>query len=176
MPNLNLSQRQSAAIARYLYSLPSPKPQEGSTLTTRPTLTLLKRRVEYSEVKAKVLGKICIHCHMDPRVNQGEGGAGNTGGLGFVGAGLNLESYEGLRAGIRRGSQRISILESDTPGQQPLLMEVLLRRFDEQDQPHLLKRRGKKSKHTLGMPMGLPPLPLEDLNIVFTWLKQGAGG
>ena len=43
---------------------------------------------------------------------------------------------------------------------------------------HLLARRnevaGEAPQATLGMPLGLPPLPDEEIGLVWAWINQGA--
>ncbi len=152
---------------------------EGSTQI--PEIPVLSRTVNYDEVHDKVFGFVCVHCHMHPESNNGDGGAGNDGGLGFAGVRLNLETYEGLKAGLVRDGQRIDILTSKD-GQPPVLLEALLRRHAEaaRDFRPAFSQRGPLGPPTdlvrPGMPMGLPPLTVDKISLVKTWLAQGARG
>jgi mono/diheme cytochrome c family protein len=149
-------------------SLNGPSPRSREDLLDRP--------VGYAEVRAAVLDRICIHCHMDPRRNGGDGGPGNTGGLGYRGAGLDLESWAGIVRGARdaRG-RRVSILAAPSPGGEPLLVARLRRRYAE----HAAELRGPAAVTTggaPGMPLGLPPLSPEQFRLVRSWVAQGAPG
>lgn len=142
---------------------------------------VLGRKVTYDEVYDEVLGKICVHCHMAPESNDGDGGAGNTGGLGFAGVGLDLESWAGVERGLLRDGRRVSVLKAGA-GEVPLLWAALERRRHEAGRDH----RGVYSGFDPGakgadagrpgMPLGLPPLSMGQLSIVRTWLAQGAPG
>ena len=179
MPNLGLSREQAESIADFVLNTPiqfavAPPP-------VPPAVPLLDREVPYSEVHREVFGLICVHCHMDPASNLGDGGAGNTGGLGFEGKGLVLETYKGLRRGLRRpDGTRLDVLVP-RPGQtESFLIEVLLRRHEEARRdgvpafatPDL--QRSPIDPDAPGMPMGLPPLSLSKLSLVKTWIAQGA--
>ncbi|MCA9545562.1 MAG: cytochrome C oxidase Cbb3, partial [Myxococcales bacterium] len=115
--------------------------------------------------------RICVHCHMHPDSNNGDGGAGNTGGLGFAGLGLNLETYDGVREGLLRDGKRVSVIAPPAPGEAPLLYQALARRHTE------FAAGGVASDaKRLGMPLGLPPLSGAQMRLVRTWLAQGAPG
>lgn len=124
-------------------------------------LPVLTRPVSYAEVEAAVFHKVCWHCHSDPAGNNGDGGPGNTGGLGYDGVGLDL----GTRSGILRGKQtpdghRQSIID----GPEPVLLTVLWRRHQE--------LAGTFSPRP-GMPLGFPPLSPEQIQLVESWIAQG---
>ncbi|MEE8410618.1 MAG: hypothetical protein V3T05_13530 [Myxococcota bacterium] len=148
----------------------------------RPRVPVLSRRVPYDEVFDQVLGKICVHCHMNRKNNGGEGGPGNSGGLGFAGVALDLETFRGIKKGLVRDGKQVSILKAEKPDQEPLLFESLLRRFDETSRDARnpdTRNRGPGNAHQdgrPGMPLALPPLTLEQLSLVKTWLEQGAPG
>jgi predicted CXXCH cytochrome family protein len=128
---------------------------------------VLDRKVSYEEVSDRVLGRICVHCHMNADNNSGDGGPGNTGGLGWKGAGLDLETYAGAKLGVLRDGKRVSILDAGDDGEPPLLLQSLLRRHDE-----VAGTVGERP----GMPMALPPLDVGDLSLIKSWLDQGAPG
>jgi hypothetical protein len=138
-------------------------------------LPLLQRPVRYAEVRAQVLDRICIHCHMDARKNGGEGGPGNTGGLGWRGAGLDLETWAGIRRGaVADSGRRVSILTARS-GEEPRLVARLRLRYGE----HARERSGATAVSaggTPGMPLGLPPLTPEQFQLVRSWVAQGAPG
>ncbi len=148
----------------------------------RPVIPLLKQRVTFRQLKKQVLGVTCVHCHMNKARNNGRGGPGNVGGMGFSGVGLDLETYRGIKRGLRRPGQkkRISVLRPQRPGEAPLLLEALLRRHDERDVDTVrpfeipVSRVLHVGAAPNGMPLGLPPLSVADLSLVKTWLAQGA--
>lgn len=182
MPPLPIAAEDAERLADFLLHAPvsfeGAEPPPGA-----PDAPILARKVTYDEVHDRVLGRICVHCHMNPESNGGDGGAGNTGGLGFGGLKLDLESYAGVRAGLLRpGAQaRVSVLVPEKPGEPPLLYAALLRRYRE-----VADRRSPYADapepgpgadpHRPGMPLGLPPLDREQLSLVRTWLEQGAPG
>src|SRR6185369_7807317 len=130
MPKYPLTAAQAARLRDYLWAeataaAPTPDPPAPSAapgLARWPA----SRPATYAEVRARVLDAVCVHCHMDPARTRGEGGPGNTGGLAFRGAGLDLETWAGIRRGARgeRGG-RLSILERSPGGGEPLLLQRL---------------------------------------------------
>ncbi len=176
MPKTPITPAQAQAIADFL--LAGDVELGGAPKHARPELKTLSRKVTYDEVHDEVLGKICVHCHMDPASNNGDGGAGNTGGLGYAGVKLNLETYAGVKAGLLRDGKRVSVIE----GKQPLMLDALLRRHDEalrDHRPPFMERVATgepTSAERPGMPLGLPPLSTAQLTLMKTWLVQGAPG
>lgn len=176
MPTQPVTDADAEAIADFL--LGTPVELLATPAAARPEVPKLARKVTYDEVFDEVLGKICVHCHMHPESNNGDGGAGNTGGLGYAGLSLDLETYDGVKAGLVRGGKRVSVLDGD----KPLLLEALLRRHEEADRDvrALFGDRAELGRPTSpelpGMPLGLPPLTMEQMSLVKTWLAQGAPG
>lgn len=170
MPRYPITALEAARLRDFLWAAPTAR----AAATKPPELPLLQRPVRYAEVR-QVLDAVCVHCHMDPRspANRGDGGPGNTGGLGWSGAGLDLETWAGIRRGVRTpDGRRLSILTARDGGEPPLV-ERLRRRNDE----HLAERAGTPlSTARPGMPLGLPPLSAADLQLVRSWLTQGAPG
>lgn len=115
-------------------------------------LPLLERPVTYAEVEEAVFHHVCWHCHSDPDGNGGDGGPGNTGGFGYAGAGLDLGSRDAILAG------------GATEGSPPLLVEAMVRRHRE-----LAGQPGERP----GMPLGLPPMSPEKIQLVASWIDQG---
>jgi cytochrome c5 len=127
-------------------------------------LPLLKRRVLHAEVQARVFKRVCWHCHSDPEPMEGDGGPGNTGGFGFPGKGLDFGSYDAiLRGGKSETGQPVDLLATDATGV-PRLIAVLLARHAE--------RAGNPTR-LRGMPLGLPPISFEDIQLVESWIAQG---
>lgn len=171
MPRYPLSPAQAARLRDYLWS-PRNTP---APLALPADLPLLRRPVRYAEVRAQVLDRICVHCHMDEKRNGGEGGPGNTGGLGYRGVGLDLESW----AGIQRGAldvtgRRVSIVAFAPGGEAPLVS-----RLRERYAEHAVERSGQygaEASDVVGMPLGLAPLTPEQFQLVRSWVAQGAPG
>ncbi|MCB9549644.1 MAG: hypothetical protein H6706_27885 [Myxococcales bacterium] len=180
MPKMPVFGDDADRIADFL--LAAELPDRAGAAAVAPEVPLLDRPVTYDEVHDKVLGRICVHCHMHPESNNGDGGAGNTGGLGFAGVKLDLETYEGVKRGLVRDGKRVDVLAPEAPGQPPLLLAALLRRHVEggRDFRHPLTPGGPLAPPTSaarpGMPLGLPPLALDQLSLVKTWIAQGAPG
>jgi len=179
MPPISIQKADAELIADFLLGFSPPTKRAPSPLMDVP---VMKREVLYDEVFDEILGKICVHCHMNARRNGGDGGAGNTGGLGYAGVGLDLETYAGLKRGMIRNGERVSILDPVAPGKPPILLEALLRRHREaaRDQrPPFQDYTGDGPRidpTRPGMPLGLPALPLHQLRLIKTWLAAGAPG
>lgn len=128
-------------------------------------LPLLERRVTYAEVEKAVFKKVCWHCHSDPAPVGGDGGPGNTGGFGYRGVGLDLGSYDAiLRGGKDVDGRRVDYLAKNAAGV-PRLVAVMWARHTE--------LAGQPAPGLLGMPLGLPPLSPEQIQLVHSWITQG---
>jgi hypothetical protein len=178
MLRIPMGSADAEAIADFLLGFEAPISSAPMAFADVPTLS---REVLYDEVFDEILGKICVHCHMNPERNNGDGGAGNTGGLGYPGLSLELETYAGLKRGLRQNGKRVSVLEPAAPGEAPRLLEALLRRRREaaQDQRPLYGDRATKAlidPSRPGMPLGLPALTTHQLSLIKTWLAAGAPG
>lgn len=162
MPRPELSDAERADVARAILRAPlapaSPPPMPER-------LPLLDRQVRFAEVADRVLSRTCWHCHADPDFAQGDGGAGNTGGFGYAPRGVNLLDYAGASSGyVAEDGERRSLFAEDEDGT-PHLIRVLMARHAEV--------RGEPVEGVTGMPLGLPPLPLEDIQLVESWIAQG---
>jgi cbb3-type cytochrome oxidase cytochrome c subunit len=163
MPAILLTEKEAQDAAMYL---------TGAELAAAPTpvkfekLPILERKVTYEEVDKKVLHKTCWHCHAEPDFSIGDGGPGNSGGFGFAGRGLNLASYEGVQAGLfaKGTKERGSVFAKGKDGQ-ALILRSLLARHSEV--------AGTPQDDVRGMPLGMPPLSREDIQLVETWIAQG---
>jgi mono/diheme cytochrome c family protein len=171
MPAYDLDPRQIGRLRDYLVNAPLAR-RAPSPLA--PDLPLLDRRVTWDEVNERVFSAVCAHCHSDGRLTNGDGGPGNTGGLGFRGAGLDLSSWRGVQRGARGSDgRRVSVL---SPGprdaEAPLIARLRLR-----VQEHAAELAGTAAPaDAVGMPLGLPPLDAERLQLVRSWVAQGAPG
>lgn len=163
MPNLKLTEQEAKDAAAYIVSAalspvaPKPIPKR---------LPPLERKVTFEEVDKVVLGKTCRHCHTDPDIARGDGGPGMTGGFGFIPRKLNLSSYEGVSAGLLdEKGERMSVFSTMKDGITPRLIASLVARQREE--------AGEIDPELRGMPLGLPALSAEDVQIVESWVAQG---
>jgi hypothetical protein len=167
MPDISLTKREVRDIAAYVLTAPlgseppaiaEPKPFQRLPLLTRPVL--------FAEVKDRVLRRTCWHCHSDPDYAIGDGGPGNTGGFGFRGKGINLAEHESVLSGyVAADGARKSLFAPEAPANENLLVGALLARHAEE--------AGKPVAGVRGMPLGLPALPAEDIQLVESWIAQG---
>jgi mono/diheme cytochrome c family protein len=127
-------------------------------------LAALDRPVSFDELEERVLRRSCWHCHADESLVYGDGGPGNTGGFGFAPREVDVSSYTHLLSGaLDREGARTSLFR-DVRGE-PLLLRALLARHDEV--------RGVIDPDVRGMPLGLPPLDAEQIQLVESWIAQG---
>jgi len=162
MPVLGVTAADARALAAFVATAP---------LATAPRrevparLPVLARAVTWSEVEAKVFKHVCWHCHAVPDFARGDGGPGNSGGFGFGARGLDLSSYTGISSGsLDDAGEPRSVFAPLADGTPRLVA-------------HLLARHAEEAGHIVdgvrGMPLGLPPIPLEDIQLVETWIAQG---
>jgi hypothetical protein len=161
MPSFGLSSDEAGDIASYILGAPL-------TPELRPSfaaLPLLTRHVAFDEVNRRVFSGTCHHCHTDADSSGGDGGPGNTGGFGFAARGVSFSSHASILAGYvdARGERR-SLFEPLADGT-PRLVAALLARHDELNQMPRTDVRG--------MPLALPPLSAEDIQLVASWVAQG---
>ncbi|MEM9490091.1 MAG: cytochrome C oxidase Cbb3 [Myxococcota bacterium] len=166
MPKLALSGDQAGDLAAFIMLAPVAPPPEPRPFKRLP---VLKRDVGYDEVAERVLRKICWHCHSSPDYARGDGGPGNTGGFGFPGRGLDLSEYSTVTKGsLGDDGRRRSVfgeLDSGPLAGTPRLLAHLLARHIEQS--------GGQVPGIRGMPLGLPALPAEDIQLIESWIAQG---
>lgn len=165
MPNLGLTEREATAVAAFILTTPLAAPP---VVAVPPRLPVLDRPVSYQEVSARVFHVTCWHCHADVGVALGalgDAGPGNTGGFGFEPRGINVADYEGLAAGHRAADgKRRSLFKPGEDGT-PLLVAALYARQSEE--------AGIPVPGIRGMPLALPALSSEDIQLVATWVAQG---
>jgi cytochrome c2 len=157
MPNFDLSDKEILDLIAYLQTL-GRRRQEDCNVSIKPQL--LERKVGYSDIEKRVLKKTCWHCHSDPVPAGGDGGPGNTGGFGYPGKGVDFSSQQSF---IRVRGKLPSII-SDTSRGYPIVVEHLLQRH----------REIECSEYTevTGMPLGLPAVSVEDINLIYSWIRQ----
>jgi mono/diheme cytochrome c family protein len=161
MPDMRLTEADARGIAAYLLTTPLG-PAEVRPLPLR--LPPLERKVTYDEVADRVLRKTCWHCHGEPDFERGDGGPGNSGGFGFKGRRLNLSDYASTFAGFLDDSgKRTSVFAPGRDGTPRLVAAMIARQREEAGEEPEIR----------GMPLGLPALPPEDVQLVETWIAQG---
>jgi Cytochrome c len=162
MPNLKLAAediRDLTAFLSFGELAPASAPEPP------PRLAVLSRRVGFDEVNEKVFAVTCRHCHTNPDSAGGDGGPGNTGGFGFKPRKIDFSSYQGIQSGgVDAHGERVSLFAPTKEGL-PRLVAALVARGREV--------RGQESDEVRGMPLGLPPLSAEQLQLVESWVAQG---
>jgi cytochrome c2 len=161
MPDMRLTEADARSIAAYLLTTPLG-PAEVKAAEVR--LPLLGREVTYDEVASRVLRKTCWHCHGEPDFERGDGGPGNSGGFGFKGRGLNLSDYASTFAGFLDDTgKRTSVFAPGKDGTPRIVAAMIARQREEAGEEPAIR----------GMPLGLPALPAQDVQLVETWIAQG---
>lgn len=155
MPRVELTPDEVLALRDYvLLADPGWRPAPASVSLPAPTT----EPVTWAQVEERVFGRICVHCHMKPELNEGRAGPGNGGGFGWPATGIELQTREGVMAVADR------------------IPDALLRRRHEAardtvapgQQPAELARPERP-----GMPLGLPPIDDADTALVLGWIAQG---
>ncbi len=195
MPNLQLSGEQATLLRDWIWHVdPELEPTPAPTVHALPPA--LDRPVAWAEVKERVLGRICVHCHMND--HERDPGPGHVGGYGWPAADLRMRTYESLVSGMpcadpllapRGGGpvavgtiegERCSVLEPREPGGVPPLLAVMLLRHDEEPRDRVRPMHDHARDHFSGerpgMPMGLPSIPDDELALVRAWIEQGCVG
>ena len=162
MPSVaGVGPREAEALAAYIATTPLAavaKPEVPSRLP------VLERAVTYAEVSAKVFRDTCWHCHAVPDFARGDGGPGNSGGFGFAPRGLDLSSYTGIAEGSFDDTGERRSIFAKLPDGTPRIVAHLVARHAE---------GSGASGELRGMPLGLPPLSLEQIQLVESWVVQG---
>lgn len=162
MPKIALSAEEIRDLTAYLLEAELTLPPKPPRFARLP---VLERKVTFKEVDEKVFHRTCWHCHSEPDFAIGDGGPGNSGGLGFKPRGLNLSDYAGIIAGdVDDKGERQSVFAKDAEGV-PRIVRALIARHDEE--------QGAETGKVRGMPLGYAPLSAEDIQLVETWAAQG---
>jgi mono/diheme cytochrome c family protein len=162
MPNLGLSANDARDLAAFL-SFGELAPPAVHVPSSR--LPVLERRVGFEEVNQLVFAVTCRHCHTNPDLADGDGGPGNTGGFGFKPRKIDFSTYQGIQSGgVDARGERVSLFAPTRAGM-PRLVAALVARQHEMD--------GKESDEVRGMPLGLPPLSAQQIQLVESWVAQG---
>lgn len=152
---------EAQALAAYVMTAPL-SPRRPPEISKR--LPVLEREVAWAEVSEKVFHDTCWHCHAVPDFARGDGGPGNSGGFGFKPRGLDLSSYVGISEGsFDDAGERRSVFEKRPDGTPRIVAHLMAR--------HVEAAGG--TGDVRGMPLGLPPLSLEQIQLVESWIAQG---
>jgi mono/diheme cytochrome c family protein len=161
MPHVPMTDQEIADAAAYLLAAPLD-PATRPALPQR--LPVLDRTVTHDEVDAQVFSQICRHCHASDDFIGG-GGPGYAGGFGLPARKLDLSSYEGLLQGsVGDDGHRRSVFKPLDDGTPRLVAHLMARHAEVAGQP---------VEGIRGMPLGLPPLSLEQIQLVETWIAAG---
>lgn len=161
MPSQGVTPANARDLAAFIATTPLATPP-SPPVTAR--LPVLARPVLWREVETKVFRNLCWHCHAVPDYARGDGGPGNSGGFGYAPRGLDVSSYTGISSGSldERGEPR-SIFAKLPDGTPRVIAHLLARHAEE----------AGTYGPIVGMPLGLPPLALEDIQLVDSWIAQG---
>ncbi len=162
MPRIPLTEAEVQSLTAFLHTRPlesvAPKPR-----VARPPL--LTRKVTFAEVDKRVFHRTCWHCHSEPDYAIGDGGPGNSGGFGFKPRGLNLSDFNGIAAGfLDDKGERASVFAPGPDGVPRLVASLLARHAEE---------AGAETGPVRGMPLAYPPLALDEIQLVDSWIAQG---
>lgn len=161
MPNLALDAEAVAHVTAFVTSAPLAPAAPGAA----PRLPVLERPVSYAEVDEKVFSVTCRHCHSNTETAFGDGGPGFDGGFGFAPRRVDLSSHRGISSGmLADDGERHSLFERLADGTPRLVAALLARQAEEAGHP---------SPGLRGMPLGLPPLGPEQIQLVESWVAQG---
>jgi len=177
MPPMGLTPAE-AELVRDWVIFEDPALAETPKLEAPPLPKPLDRPVAWEEVKERVLGNVCVHCHMNDY--EKDPGPGNLGGLGYAGVKLRMRTYETLVTGaVDEKGERYSVLVPKKGEKIAPIVSALLRRRVEAArdeiapfQDHALPAYDGKP----GMPLGLPAMTDEEIAILLTWIEQGCKG
>jgi hypothetical protein len=190
MPNLAITGADAARLADFiLFVDPRLEPAVAPDMRLPPAVN---REVSFEEVKERVLGRVCVHCHMND--HERDPGPGNEGGFGWPGEDLSMRTYEMLVSGARLddhdeqgahapmdgGSDTHTSVLTAEDGGIPVILASMLRRREEAQRDlvrafhdHAVPTRTNEEP---GMPMGLPPMDDEAFGILRAWIEQGCVG
>jgi cytochrome c2 len=162
MPSLALAADDAQDLAAFLSFAALEK---APAPVVSPRLPVLNRRIGFDEVNERVFAVTCRHCHTNPDSAGGDGGPGNTGGFGFKPRRIDLSSYQGIQSGaVTHEGERVSLFARTKDGLPRLVAALIARQRED---------AGEVSDEVRGMPLGLPPLTAEQIQLVESWVEQG---
>jgi len=178
MPAMGVSREEAEVLRDYLF-------HEDPALAAAPAVKEpdapkpLERPVAWEEVKERVLGKVCVHCHMNDY--EKDPGPGNLGGLGYKGVKLRMRTYETLVSGADDGKGgRYSVLVAKQGEPVAPIVQALLRRRVEAARDAIAPFQDHElppfPTAAPGMPLGLPAMTDEEIQLLVSWIAQGCVG
>ncbi|MEI8259215.1 MAG: hypothetical protein WCJ30_26400, partial [Deltaproteobacteria bacterium] len=179
MPTLGLTRTQAETLRDFLLAFDPelrPTPAAPSTTPAPPAA----RPVGWAEVKERVFGFVCVHCHMND--HERDNGPGNRGGFGWPGSQLQMRTYETLVSGaVGRDGVRYSVLVPRPGETVPPIVSAMMRRRPEEVRDHVAPFDDHAhppfpANQPPGMPMGLPHITDEQIGLVSAWIAQGCPG
>jgi hypothetical protein len=177
MPKLVPERADAELIADFLrYGDPGPDLPVPASLPPPPASSA---HVGWEEVKAEVLGKVCVHCHMDD--GEADCGPGNCGGLGYAGVKLSFRTYGStVRGAVDPQGRSYSVLEPIAGEPLPRILQAIMRRRGENLRDHRRPREDVAttavSGEAPGMPLGLPALTDAQIALLRRWLELDCPG
>lgn len=176
MPRPNLSRADALKIRDFLFLGDTGTPVRAARAPTASDVTPSSRAVAFAEVRRVFQRAGCVHCHSHASRDASQA-------LGFTGSRVDLDTEAGIRAGWTDAQgTRHSVLEPPAGGGPPDLVARLLRRHAERARDvvpvyrdALRPVRRTPDSAPVGMPLGLPPLSLDDIRLVATWVAASGG-
>lgn len=175
MPPSSVTRAEAEALAQYvLYgAIPPFAPAPKKVAKPAPA------KATYESLDAAIFSKICIHCHEGD--GETDNGAGNGGGLGYKGKGFSFASLESfLRGSKTADGTYASVLRKGKSGK-PVLLERLELRVAENRRDHVKPFEQVRDHAKVpypaagpGMPLGLPALAPEQIEMIRAWIAGGA--
>ncbi|MBA3500735.1 MAG: c-type cytochrome [Myxococcota bacterium] len=161
MPDQGVTAEAARDLAAYIARAPLAASPVRNPIARLP---VLERPVLWAEVETKVFRNLCWHCHAVPDYARGDGGPGNSGGFGYAPRGLDVSSYAGISSGSLDEHGEPRSIFAALPDGTPRVVAHLLARYAEE---------AGSFGTIVGMPLGLPPIPLEQIQLVESWIAQG---
>ncbi|MEM9073727.1 MAG: cytochrome c [Myxococcota bacterium] len=179
MPDMQLTHDEANAVTDFLRHAEPPLGATPSVRSVEPPAAV-ERPVGWAEVKERLLGRICVHCHMND--HERDRGPGNEGGFGWPGNRLAMRTYETLVYGAvdPESGERYSVLQPREGHTHPPVVEVMMTRRNEERrdrvEPFHDSPRPAHVNEEPGMPMGLPSIPDDEVALLRAWIAQGCPG
>jgi cytochrome c2 len=176
MPHPALSRADAIAVRDFIFLVDPGAAVPAPRATTFADLRPGTRRVRFAEVR-RIFQRSCIHCHAHSNTEGPE----THSAFGFAPSALDLSTVEGVRAGTRMGDgSHRSVIEPDDTGVPPLVRRLLQRHSEaardltEPRRDPLFTVARDEPADPVGMPLGLPPVPVRDITTIAAWIAQGA--
>ncbi len=174
MPHPELSREDAIAARDFVFLVDPGSPVTPPAPPRAEDLRRVSRQVRFADVR-RIFQRSCIHCHAHTS------GPGAASAFGFEPSSLDLSSIEGVRAGaaLPDGTHR-SVIDPDESGVPPLVARLLRRHAeaarDVTSPGHdpIMPIVRERPTERVGMPLGLPPLPVDDIRTIATWIAEGA--